>query len=212
MADVLNGSPFIQTDLPTSAGAFLPGEGSDGLLYGLGNAVEGVLTSLGRQFPALFGAAPAPAPTAPRTFLSGMGAWPLSTWLLIGAGVYLLMGTGTPRRARRNPRVPRALAAWRSRQRHGAIMSAATFRRIERQAQRGGARSPQAVAGAAYWRTARAKFHTRGNPAMVKFRRVKYHSDLWEALVEAGWITVSVVNGMARMLWDGSRGPWSGSR
>jgi len=37
-------------------------------------------------------------------------------------------------------------------------MKPSTFKKIKRKAAAAGARSPEAVAGAAYWRTARAKF------------------------------------------------------
>lgn len=37
-------------------------------------------------------------------------------------------------------------------------MKPSTFEKIERKAAAGGARSPEAVAGAAYWKTAKAKY------------------------------------------------------
>ena len=47
---------------------------------------------------------------------------------------------------------------WRRRQRPERIMHRETFEEIEEEARRRGARNPKAVAGAAYWRTARAKY------------------------------------------------------
>ena len=55
-------------------------------------------------------------------------------------------------------RQSRALLRWRSRQPRGAIVRPSTFRRIVASARRRGARNPTAVAGKAYWRTARSKF------------------------------------------------------
>jgi hypothetical protein len=48
-----------------------------------------------------------------------------------------------------------ALLEWRRKQPHGAIMKPSTFQRIARESD--GARGER-IAGAAYWRTAEAKF------------------------------------------------------
>ena len=58
-------------------------------------------------------------------------------------------------------RVSRGLLRWRRKQRRGAIMKPSTFGRIKAGAARRGARNPGKVAGAAYWRTAKAKFRRR---------------------------------------------------
>lgn len=50
------------------------------------------------------------------------------------------------------------LLMWRKHQKRGAIMKPATFAAIKRKAAAAGASNPAAVAGAAYWRTARAKY------------------------------------------------------
>lgn len=50
------------------------------------------------------------------------------------------------------------LLDWRRRQKPGAIMKPSTFERIKRQAAARGADNPEAVAGAAYWKTAKAKY------------------------------------------------------
>ena len=50
------------------------------------------------------------------------------------------------------------LLAWRKKQKRGAIMKPATFKKIERKAASHGALHPKAVAGAAYWKTAVTKF------------------------------------------------------
>ena len=55
--------------------------------------------------------------------------------------------------------------AWRARQRPEAIMHATTFEEIEREGRERGYRNPKAAAGAAYWRTVRAKY-----------RRAHHHS------------------------------------
>lgn len=60
-------------------------------------------------------------------------------------------------------KVPKKVLRWRERQRKGRIMRPSTFKRIEREARRRGATDPTAVAGAAYWKTVRAKFRRR-NP------------------------------------------------
>ena len=50
------------------------------------------------------------------------------------------------------------LLAWRKRQKPGAIMKPSTFKTIERKAAARGYSNPEAVAGRAYWTTAKAKF------------------------------------------------------
>lgn len=62
------------------------------------------------------------------------------------------------RRRQRRQKTSKSLRKWRRRQKRGAIMKPSTFKKIKRKAAAAGARSPEAVAGAAYWRTARAKF------------------------------------------------------
>lgn len=52
------------------------------------------------------------------------------------------------------PKIPRRLLELRERT---TVMRPETFRRIEREAERRGARDPRAVAGAAYWRALRAR-------------------------------------------------------
>lgn len=47
---------------------------------------------------------------------------------------------------------------WRKHQKPGAIMSPETFEKIKAKAASAGAKNPEAVAGKAYWRTAKAKF------------------------------------------------------
>lgn len=54
-----------------------------------------------------------------------------------------------------------ALRSWRRRQGRGKIMRTSTFARIKSSAASRGYRNPQAVAGAAYWKTAKAKFRRR---------------------------------------------------
>ena len=53
------------------------------------------------------------------------------------------------------------LLKWRRRQKRGAIMSSKQFKEIERDAAASGASDPAAVAGKAYWNTARKKFRER---------------------------------------------------
>lgn len=50
------------------------------------------------------------------------------------------------------------MLAWRSRQAPGAIMKPSTFQGIEQEAAASGATNPKAVAGKAYWNTAKSKF------------------------------------------------------
>ena len=59
------------------------------------------------------------------------------------------------------------LRGWREKQRPSAIMRPSTFRSIERSAAAGGAKDPQAVAGAAYWQTAKAKYRDRKKSRMA---------------------------------------------
>jgi hypothetical protein len=56
----------------------------------------------------------------------------------------------------------KGLLDWRAKQKEGAIMKPSTFKSIERKAAASGARDPKAVAGAAYWNTAEAKYKGRG--------------------------------------------------
>ena len=53
------------------------------------------------------------------------------------------------------------MRAWRQKQSPGAIMKSSTFKSIEKKAAASGADNPEKVAGAAYWKTARAKFANR---------------------------------------------------
>jgi hypothetical protein len=50
------------------------------------------------------------------------------------------------------------LRRWRRKQDRGAIMKPSTFAAIEKSAAASGADNPAAVAGASYWRTAKAKY------------------------------------------------------
>ena len=50
------------------------------------------------------------------------------------------------------------LLEWRRKQKRGAIMKPSTFEKIKRKAAAAGYENPEAVAGAAYWRTAKAKY------------------------------------------------------
>jgi len=52
----------------------------------------------------------------------------------------------------------KGLREWRAKQKPGAIMKPSTFKKIEKKAAAAGATSPEKVAGAAYWATARAKY------------------------------------------------------
>ena len=56
--------------------------------------------------------------------------------------------------------MPEGLLKWREKQKRGAIMEPSTFAEIKESAARGGATNPEAVAGAAYWRTAKAKYQS----------------------------------------------------
>lgn len=53
------------------------------------------------------------------------------------------------------------LKKWRRRQGKGKIMKPSTFKDIEKKAKAGGATDPEKVAGAAYWKTAKAKYKNR---------------------------------------------------
>ena len=56
----------------------------------------------------------------------------------------------------------KGLLAWRRRQKRGAVMKPSTFRKIVRKARRKyGIKRAKKIAGAAYWRTARAKYRKR---------------------------------------------------
>jgi len=50
------------------------------------------------------------------------------------------------------------LLRWRKRLKRGAIMKPSTFAAIEKKAAASGATNPKAVAGKAYWKTAKAKY------------------------------------------------------
>ena len=55
-------------------------------------------------------------------------------------------------------KLSRKVLDWRARQKPGAIMKPSTFERIKRSAAARGATSGKKVAGAAYWKTVRAKY------------------------------------------------------
>jgi len=54
--------------------------------------------------------------------------------------------------------ISKKLLKWRRKQKRGAIMKPSTFAAIEKKAAAGGATNPAAVAGKAYWKTAKAKY------------------------------------------------------
>lgn len=64
----------------------------------------------------------------------------------------------------------KALLKWRSKKGKGEIMKPSTFEKIKESAARGGARNPEAVAGKAYWETARAKFKEQGKAIKRKMK------------------------------------------
>jgi hypothetical protein len=57
--------------------------------------------------------------------------------------------------------ISKKLLKWRKRQKRGKIMKPSTFKEIERKAAASGATNPSAIAGKAYWQTARKKFAQR---------------------------------------------------
>ncbi len=71
-------------------------------------------------------------------------------------------------------KVSKKLLEWRSKQKHGSIMKPATFKKITRKARRGGYKKPKAVAGKAYWTTARAKAREAG----VKVNEASWHDQM----------------------------------
>ena len=72
-------------------------------------------------------------------------------------------------RGKPKPRSGKGLLAWRSRQKPGAIMKPSTFEAIKKKAAASGATSPEAVAGAAYWDTAEAKYRKRSTKGSEPF-------------------------------------------
>ena len=54
--------------------------------------------------------------------------------------------------------MPTTLLTWRKKQKKGSIMEPSTFKEIEASARESGATNPEAVAGAAYWKTAKKKY------------------------------------------------------
>lgn len=56
------------------------------------------------------------------------------------------------------PKMSSKLRSWRRRQKRGAIMKPKTFEEIKAKAAAAGAINPEAVAGKAYWNTAKAKY------------------------------------------------------
>ena len=57
--------------------------------------------------------------------------------------------------------ISKKLLKWRKKQKRGAIMKPETFAEIARKAAAAGKKNPKAVAGKAYWRTAKAKFRKK---------------------------------------------------
>ncbi len=70
-------------------------------------------------------------------------------------------------RGKPKPRKGKDILSWRSRQKSGEIMTPETFEKIKRSAAARGYRNPEAVAGAAYWKTVKAKY--RESKAYDKF-------------------------------------------
>jgi hypothetical protein len=55
-------------------------------------------------------------------------------------------------------KINKKLLRWRRLQKRGKIMKPSTFEEIKRKAAAAGATNPEAVAGAAYWNVAEAKY------------------------------------------------------
>ncbi|MEW6215967.1 MAG: hypothetical protein AB1478_12325 [Nitrospirota bacterium] len=70
-------------------------------------------------------------------------------------------------------KIHKDVLSWRRRQPHGAIMRRSTFEKIKRKAARRGATDPQAVAGAAYWKTVRAKYRGKKQRKLKRSRSTK---------------------------------------
>lgn len=66
-----------------------------------------------------------------------------------------------PKGRGKSKKMSEALLDWRAEQPPSAIMKPSTFESIRKRAAKAGATDPEAVAGAAYWRTAEAKFKKR---------------------------------------------------
>jgi len=73
-------------------------------------------------------------------------------------------------RGKPKPRKGKGMLAWRSRQKRGKIMRPSTFEAIKRKAAAAGATNPEAVAGKAYWRTAKSKY-VLANRAKVRKKK-----------------------------------------
>ena len=80
-------------------------------------------------------------------------------------------------RGKPKPRKGKGLLAWRSRQKPGAIMKPSTFEKIKRKA-RGAYKSPEAVAGATYWKTAKLKFKRKTTKSLKRMSKQAYKSYL----------------------------------
>ncbi len=71
------------------------------------------------------------------------------------------------------------LRKWREKQKSGAIMRPSTFKKIERKAAAAGADNPEAVAGAAYWATAKAKYRGRETKGSMQTGGVAHEPGLY---------------------------------
>lgn len=65
-------------------------------------------------------------------------------------------------------KIPEGLLKWREKQKRGAIMKPSTFEHIKETAK---GTNPEAIAGAAYWRTAKSKYKENLNERIKRARQ-----------------------------------------
>ena len=68
------------------------------------------------------------------------------------------MGEEMPSHMMKEEKMSAGLKSWRKKQKPGAIMKSSTFKKIASKAKKAGYKNPKAVAGKAYWTTAKAKY------------------------------------------------------
>ena len=69
------------------------------------------------------------------------------------------LGEEMPNHMMKEEEMSAGLKAWRNKQKKGAIMKPSTFDKIKAGAKKAGSDNPEAVAGAAYWTTAKSKYN-----------------------------------------------------
>lgn len=107
---------------------------------------------------------------------------------------------------KKNPEIPEEVLEFREKVPKGKIMKPSTFKAIEKKAKRGKYKKPRAVAGAAYWKTVKAKYRQALHDYVVKeiLRGDRPYQRIADDLVRItkGGLTWGQANKFVKEVWN----------